>query len=66
MEQMMVRISNQELNWHDTYSAFARPEQLRLKQQLRACKLKCEFADELPVSDAVCMLQALRKQADEE
>eukprot|EP00965_Chrysotila_dentata_P257084 6212763-Pleurochrysis_carterae.AAC.3 len=62
MEQMMIRICNQEVNWHDTSSTFARPKQLRLKQQLRACKLKCEFADELPLSVAVCMLQALWDQ----
>eukprot|EP00965_Chrysotila_dentata_P149246 4928975-Pleurochrysis_carterae.AAC.1 len=62
MEQMMIRICNQEANWHVTSSVFARPKQLRLKQQLCACKLKCEFADELPVSEAVCMLQALRDQ----
>eukprot|EP00965_Chrysotila_dentata_P196485 6177603-Pleurochrysis_carterae.AAC.1 len=59
LEQMMIRLCNEEVKWHGSTSDFARPEQLRLKQQLCACKLKCEFAIELPVTNVACMLQAL-------
>eukprot|EP00965_Chrysotila_dentata_P216841 6189603-Pleurochrysis_carterae.AAC.1 len=40
MEQMMKRIVAREEASHDVTSAFARPEALRLQQQLRKCKLK--------------------------
>eukprot|EP00965_Chrysotila_dentata_P210850 6186138-Pleurochrysis_carterae.AAC.1 len=45
MEQMMKRIVAREEASHDVDSAFARPETLRLWQELRRCKLKCELAD---------------------
>eukprot|EP00965_Chrysotila_dentata_P117820 3893495-Pleurochrysis_carterae.AAC.1 len=63
MEQMLHRICFTEQLWHDTDSLFSRPEKLRLKQQLRLCKLECEFADEVPVSEAISMLCLLREKA---
>eukprot|EP00965_Chrysotila_dentata_P076918 2539528-Pleurochrysis_carterae.AAC.1 len=64
MEKMLHRIYFTEQLWHDTDSLFSWPEnKLRLKQQLRSCKLKCEFADEVPVSEAISMLRLLRKKA---
>eukprot|EP00965_Chrysotila_dentata_P146692 4844219-Pleurochrysis_carterae.AAC.1 len=59
MEQMCSRILFLEEQSHDSHSAFARPENLRLKQQLRVCKLKCELADDVSVNDAVTMIAAL-------
>eukprot|EP00965_Chrysotila_dentata_P093481 3088131-Pleurochrysis_carterae.AAC.1 len=48
---------------HDsTVSSFARPENLRLQQQMRSCKLKCELADDVSVDDALTMLDALEKR----
>ena len=34
--------------------------------QMRACKLKCELADEVSVSAAITMLGTLRKAAEKE
>eukprot|EP00965_Chrysotila_dentata_P103029 3401096-Pleurochrysis_carterae.AAC.1 len=48
-EQGLMRICQSGVAWQDTNSVFGRPEKLRLQQQLR-CKLKCELADESPVS----------------
>eukprot|EP00965_Chrysotila_dentata_P193218 6175617-Pleurochrysis_carterae.AAC.2 len=47
MEQMCNRILFMEGQTHDSESVFARPENLRLRQQLRSCKLKCELADDV-------------------
>eukprot|EP00965_Chrysotila_dentata_P150569 4974398-Pleurochrysis_carterae.AAC.1 len=47
---------------HVSTSSFARPEKLRLQQQMRSCKLKCELADNVSVDDAVTMLEALEKR----
>ena len=62
--QMLERISVAEVQWRDTSSVFARPEHLRLKMQMRSCKLKCELADDVSVGDAMTMLATLRRQAD--
>eukprot|EP00965_Chrysotila_dentata_P146592 4840449-Pleurochrysis_carterae.AAC.1 len=59
MEQMMKQIVAREEASHDTESVFARPERLRLKLELRTCKLKCELADEVAVDDALTMVTAL-------
>eukprot|EP00965_Chrysotila_dentata_P255729 6212319-Pleurochrysis_carterae.AAC.2 len=59
MQQMRERICFTEANSHDTSSAFARPEQLRLKHEMRMCKLKCELADNMSVDDAATMVSAL-------
>ena len=64
--QMMERISVAELQWRDTSSVFARPEHLRLKMQMRACKLKCELADDMSVGDAVTMLRTLQDEAEKD
>eukprot|EP00965_Chrysotila_dentata_P105099 3471710-Pleurochrysis_carterae.AAC.2 len=64
MEQMLMRICQSEASWHDAASPFARPEKLRLQHHLRSCKLKCELADEVPVSHAVSMLVALKQRFD--
>ena len=64
--QMMERISVAEAQWRDTTSVFARPEHLRLKMQMRACKLKCELADDVSVGDAMTMLQTLRDAAEKD
>eukprot|EP00965_Chrysotila_dentata_P148413 4899910-Pleurochrysis_carterae.AAC.1 len=62
MEQMMKRIVAREEAAHDTESVFARPEALRLKQQLCKCKLKCEMADSVSVDDALTMMDALTRK----
>ena len=64
--QMMERIAVGEHQWRDTESVFARPENLRLKMQMRACKLKCELADEVSVSSAITMLATLKRKAAEQ
>eukprot|EP00965_Chrysotila_dentata_P212051 6186801-Pleurochrysis_carterae.AAC.2 len=64
MEQMLHRICYAEESWLDSDSVFARPEKLRLRQQLRSCKIKCDLADDLPAPSAVCMLQALQQKAE--
>eukprot|EP00965_Chrysotila_dentata_P115738 3825115-Pleurochrysis_carterae.AAC.1 len=63
METIMKRIVAREEALHDTDSAFARPERLRLKLELRSCKLKCELADGIAVDDAVSMVAALEERA---
>ena len=60
----MNRITYQESTFADTTSVYARPDRLRLRQILRSRKLKCEFADELSVSDAMSMVQALQAKAE--
>eukprot|EP00965_Chrysotila_dentata_P064136 2123700-Pleurochrysis_carterae.AAC.1 len=62
MEQMMKRIVAREGASHDVDSAFARPEALCLRQELRRCKLKCELVDAVSVDDALSMIDALQKQ----
>ena len=64
--QMMERIAVGETQWRDTESVFARPENLRLQMQMRACKLKCELADEVTVSAAITMLGTIRQKAAEQ
>ena len=64
MDQLMGRIAYMEESWTDATSVYARPEKMRLRQQLRSCKLKCEIADEVSVEDAVSMVQALRSKAE--
>lgn len=61
--QMMNRICYLEETWHDTSSVFARPDRLRLQQQLRASKLKCELPDTVLVADAISMIEALQQQS---
>ena len=64
MDHLMGRIAYMEESWTDATSVYARPEKMRLRQQLRSCKLKCEIADEVSVEDAVSMVQALRSKAE--
>ena len=59
MMQLMERIAFQESTWTDTQSVFARPDRIRLRQQLRSSKMKCEIADEVSVGEAVTMVSAL-------
>eukprot|EP00965_Chrysotila_dentata_P167585 5534061-Pleurochrysis_carterae.AAC.1 len=61
MELMCARMMMED-NSHDSTSSFARPENLRLQQQMRSCKLKCELADDVSVDDALTMLDALEKR----
>eukprot|EP00965_Chrysotila_dentata_P067106 2221195-Pleurochrysis_carterae.AAC.2 len=62
MEQMLKRMVAREQASHDKVGVFARPEALRLQQQLRRCKLKCELADSVSVDDALSMIDALQKK----
>eukprot|EP00965_Chrysotila_dentata_P001773 58671-Pleurochrysis_carterae.AAC.8 len=63
MEQMLKRIVAREETSHDENSSVsARPEALRLRQQLRKCKLKCELANSITVDDALSMIDALQKK----
>ena len=66
MDQLMGRVACMEESWTDASSVYARPEKMRLRQQLctTSCKLKCEIADEVSVEDAVSMVQALRSKAE--
>ena len=59
MQQLMSRIAFQESHWCDTSSVYVRPDRLRLRTQLRSCKLKCEMADKVEIADAVTMVKAL-------
>eukprot|EP00965_Chrysotila_dentata_P055548 1842847-Pleurochrysis_carterae.AAC.1 len=63
VEQMLLRIAQTGEISHDSTSAFARPEHLRLKHEMRMCKLKCELADEVSVDDAMTMMDALQSKA---
>eukprot|EP00965_Chrysotila_dentata_P019992 661748-Pleurochrysis_carterae.AAC.1 len=64
METMMKRIVAREVEAsHDTDNVFARPERLRLKLELRSCKLKCELTDDIAFDDAVSMVAALEERA---
>eukprot|EP00965_Chrysotila_dentata_P160336 5294182-Pleurochrysis_carterae.AAC.2 len=62
MEQMLKRIVAREEASHDADNLYARLEALRLKQQLRKCKLKCELPDLVDVDDAFAMIDALQKR----
>ena len=42
MEQMLSKMLAQEEAWHSD-SVFVRPAKLRLKQELKRRRLKCEF-----------------------
>ena len=64
MEQLLNRMVFQEDSWADTTSVFARPEKLRLRNQLKSCKLKCEVADEISMQDAMSFIEAVRVQMD--
>eukprot|EP00965_Chrysotila_dentata_P260393 6213889-Pleurochrysis_carterae.AAC.2 len=59
---MLKRIVAREEASHDSDSVYVRPEALRLRQQLRNCKLKCELADLVDVDDALSMIDALQKK----
>eukprot|EP00965_Chrysotila_dentata_P082960 2736844-Pleurochrysis_carterae.AAC.2 len=62
MQQMLERIVFTEATSHDTTSDFARPEQLRLRHEMRMCKLKCELADDVSLDDANTMVSALASE----
>ena len=64
MLQMMERIVAAEAQWVDHTSVFARPAHLRLRLQMRSCKLKCELADEVSPAEAVTMLASIQQAAD--
>eukprot|EP00965_Chrysotila_dentata_P036091 1201770-Pleurochrysis_carterae.AAC.1 len=65
-EQLLMRICAQEEALHDTQNMFARPEKLRLREQLRSKKLKCDVADAKDAADSVIdMMSVLSQRASD-